>query len=114
MFPYGEETERKRDRNKCIKRGIRHPRWEDDRFVRGGDSRIKELIKVEERREKKFSRTTAWRGEGARRREDRAILHVLVARVLYELWELRSAISAANAILMYASELMSGRGGGGK
>lgn len=33
-------------------------------------------------------------------------MHVLVARVLYELWELRSAISAANAILMYASELM--------
>lgn len=39
-------------------------------------------------------------------------MHVLVARVLYELWELRSAISAANAILMYASELMLEGGGG--
>lgn len=38
--------------------------------------------------------------------ENRAVLHVLVMRVLYELWELCSAISAANAILMYASELM--------
>lgn len=38
-------------------------------------------------------------------------MHVLVARVLYELWELRSAISAANAILMYASELMLEEGG---
>lgn len=32
--------------------------------------------------------------------------------MLYELWELRSAISAANAILMYASELMLEEGGG--
>lgn len=30
-------------------------------------------------------------------------------RVLYELWELCSAISAANAILMYACELMLGQ-----
>lgn len=30
-------------------------------------------------------------------------------RVLYELWELCSAISAANAILMYASELTLGQ-----
>lgn len=41
--------------------------------------------------------------------ENRVVLHVLVMRVLYELWELCSAISAANAILMYASELMLGQ-----
>lgn len=41
--------------------------------------------------------------------ENRVVLHVLVMRVLYELWELCSAISAANAILMYASELTLGQ-----
>lgn len=116
LFPYGVAIRREReerDRNKCIK-------WnpsssgEDDRFGRGGQRFSNQGINQGggPRREKKFSRTTAWGGEGARRREDRAILHVLVARVLYELWELRSAISAANAILMYASELMLEEGGG--
>ena len=33
------------------------------------------------------------------------VLHVLVMRVLYELWKLCSAISPANAILMYASRI---------
>lgn len=78
----------------------------------GRGSRIKELIKVAGRGERRSSRAQQ-RGEGREREDEKTEpFCMFLLRACCMLWELRSAISAANAILMYASELMLEEGEG--